>query len=127
MIETADTILVCPSNPVISIGPILAVPGVREALVRRRDRVVGVSPIIAGRPVKGPADRLMAGLGLDVSCVGVARVYAEFCSTLVIDAGDAHRATEVEATGVRAVVADTLMTDARVAAALARHTLDAVA
>ncbi len=126
-LEAADTILVCPSNPVISIGPILAVPGVRDALVRRRDRVVGVSPIIAGRPVKGPADRLMAGLGLDVSCVGVARAYAEFCGTLVIDAGDAHRCTEVEAVGVRAVVADTLMTDAGVAAALARHTLDAVA
>jgi LPPG:FO 2-phospho-L-lactate transferase len=127
VLEAADTILVCPSNPVISIGPILAVPGVRDVLVRRRDRVVGVSPIIAGRPVRGPADRLMAGLGLDVSCVGVARAYAEFCSTLVIDAGDAHRAADVEATGVRAVVADTLMTDARVAAALARHTLDAVA
>ena len=127
VIESAETILVCPSNPVISIGPILSVPGVREALVGRRERVVGVSPIVAGRPVKGPADRLMAGLGLDVSCVGVARVYAEFCSTLVIDARDAHRAAEVEATGVRAVVADTLMTDARVAAALARHTLDAVA
>jgi LPPG:FO 2-phospho-L-lactate transferase len=126
-LDTADTILVCPSNPVISIGPILAVPGVRESLIRRRDRVVGVSPIIAGRPVKGPADRLMAGLGLDVSCVGVARAYSEFCSTLVIDAGDAHRAADVEATGVRAVIADTLMTDARVAAALARHTLDAVA
>ena len=127
VIESAETILVCPSNPVISLGPILSVPGVREALVGRRERVVGVSPIVAGRPVKGPADRLMAGLGLDVSCVGVARVYAEFCSTLVIDARDAHRAAEVEATGVRAVVADTLMTDARVAAALARRTLDAVA
>jgi LPPG:FO 2-phospho-L-lactate transferase len=126
-LEAAETILVCPSNPVISIGPILSVPGVRETLIRRRDRVVGVSPIIAGRPVKGPADRLMAGLGLDVSCVGVAGVYSEFCGTLVIDAGDAHRAAEVEAAGVRAVVADTLMTDARVAAALARHTLDAVA
>jgi LPPG:FO 2-phospho-L-lactate transferase len=126
-LEAAETILICPSNPVISIGPILSVPGVRETLIRRRDRVVGVSPIIVGRPVKGPADRLMAGLGLDVSCVGVAGVYSEFCSTLVIDAGDAHRAAEVEAAGVRAVVADTLMTDARVAAALARRTLDAVA
>ena len=63
----------CPSNPVISIGPILAVPGVRELLVRRRDRVVGVSPIIGGRPVRGPADRLMEPLGIEVSCVGVAR------------------------------------------------------
>jgi LPPG:FO 2-phospho-L-lactate transferase len=123
----ADTILVCPSNPVISIGPILAVPGVRAALAGRRDRVVGVSPIIAGAPVKGPADRLMGPLGIEVSCVGVARSYADFCGTLVIDSGDRDRAAEVEAAGVRAVVADTLMTDARVAAALARHTLDAVA
>jgi LPPG:FO 2-phospho-L-lactate transferase len=126
-LETAETILVCPSNPVISIGPILAVPGIREVLVRRRDRVVGVSPIIAGAPVKGPADRLMGPLGMEVSCVGVARAYAEFCGTLVIDSGDAHRARDVEAAGVHAVVADTLMTDARVAAALAQHTLDAVA
>src|SRR4029077_4995394 len=70
-ILAADTVLVCPSNPVISIAPILAVDGVRDALVSRRDRVVGVSPIIAGRPVKGPADRLMGPLGIDVSCVGV--------------------------------------------------------
>jgi len=126
-LEAAETILVCPSNPIISIGPILAVPGVREVLTRRRDRVVGVSPIIAGAPVKGPADRLMGPLGIEVSCVGVARAYADFCGTLVIDSGDGHLAREVEAAGVHAVVADTLMTDARVAAALAQHTLDAVA
>jgi LPPG:FO 2-phospho-L-lactate transferase len=126
-LDAAETILVCPSNPVISIGPILAVPGIRDALVQRRERVVGVSPIIAGAPVKGPADRLMGPLGIEVSCVGVARAYADFCGTLVIDAGAAGRAEEVEAQGVRAVVADTLMRDARVAAALARHTLDAVA
>jgi LPPG:FO 2-phospho-L-lactate transferase len=123
----AETVLVCPSNPVISIGPILAVAGVRDALVARRERVVGVSPIIAGRPVKGPADRLMAPLGIDVSCVGVAHEYREFCSTLVIDAGDADRVGEIDALGVHAVTADTLMTDARVAAALARDTLAAVA
>ena len=126
-IDAAETILVCPSNPIISIGPILAVPGVREALEARRDRVVAVSPIIAGTTVKGPADRLMGPLGIDVSCVGVARTYAPFCSTLVIDERDSGRAAEVAATGVRPVVAETLMTDARVAAALARHTLDAVA
>ena len=126
-LERAETILVCPSNPVISIGPILAVPRIRDVLIRRRERVVGVSPIIAGAPVKGPADRLMDPLGIEVSCVGVARAYAEFCGTLVIDSGDAARATEVEAAGMRVVVADTLMRDARVAAALAQHTLDAVA
>jgi LPPG:FO 2-phospho-L-lactate transferase len=126
-LDEADTIIVCPSNPVISIGPILAVPGVRDALRRRRDRVVGVSPIIAGAPVKGPADRLMGPLGMEVSCVGVARAYRDFCSALVIDGGDAGRAPEVETLGVHAVVTDTLMRDARVAAALARNTLDAVA
>jgi LPPG:FO 2-phospho-L-lactate transferase len=126
-IGDAETVIICPSNPVISIGPILAVPGIREALSERRDRVVGVSPIVAGAPVRGPADRLMAPLGIEVSCVGVARAYADVCSTLVIDAGDAHLAGEVEETGVRAVVADTMMRDARIAAALARHTLAAVA
>jgi LPPG:FO 2-phospho-L-lactate transferase len=126
-LHQAETIVVCPSNPVISIGPILAVPGVRDALRRRRDRVVGVSPIIAGAPVKGPADRLMSPLGMEVSCVGVARAYRDFCSTLVIDGGDTARAPEVEALGVHSVVTDTLMRDARVAAALARNTLDAVA
>ena len=71
-----------------------------------------MSPIIAGAPVKGPADRLMDPLGIEVSCVGVADAYAEFCGTLVIDSGDASRRGEVEARGVRAVVADTLMRDA---------------
>lgn len=126
-LETAETVIVCPSNPVISIGPILAVPGIRDVLVRRRDRVVGVSPIVDGRPVKGPADRLMGPLGIEVSCVGVARAYRDFCSTLVIDAADAALAGAVEDLGVHAVVADTMMRDARVAAALARDALAAVA
>jgi LPPG:FO 2-phospho-L-lactate transferase len=126
-IAAADIVVVCPSNPVISIGPILAVPGVRAALEQRRERVVGVSPIIAGRPVKGPADRLMAPLGIEVSCVGVAEAYRDFCGTLVIDSRDAERAAEVEALGLHAVATDTLMTDARVAAVLAGHALAAVA
>jgi LPPG:FO 2-phospho-L-lactate transferase len=125
--HSADTVVICPSNPVISIGPILAVPGVRDALVERRDRVVGVSPIIAGSPVKGPADRLMGPLGIEVSCVGVASEYRDFCGTLVIDAGDAALSAAVDAQGVRAVVANTLMRDARVAAVLARDALAAVA
>jgi LPPG:FO 2-phospho-L-lactate transferase len=126
-LEAAETIVICPSNPVISIAPILAVPGLRDVLVQRRDRVVGVSPIVGGRPVKGPADRLMGPLGIEVSCVGVARTYRELCGTLVIDAKDAAHAPEVEALGVHAVVTDTMMRDARVAAALARHALAAVA
>jgi LPPG:FO 2-phospho-L-lactate transferase len=123
----AETIVICPSNPVISIGPILAIPGVRDALVARRARVVAVSPIVGGAPVKGPADKLMAPLGIDVSCVGVARAYTDFCSSLVIDAVDEARAPEVDATGVRAVVADTMMRSPEIAAALAQRTLAAVA
>ena len=126
-IADADTVLVCPSNPIISIGPILAVPRIRDALRARRDHVVAVSPIIAGRTVKGPADRLMADLGLEPSCVGVARAYADFCAALVIDDEDADRVHDVEREGVRAVVTDTLMRDSRIAAALARHSLAAVA
>jgi len=126
-IDAADTILVCPSNPVISIGPLLAVPGIRDALIARRDRVVAVSPIIAGKTVKGPADRLMAGLGMEVSCVGVARAYADFCGTIVIDHADAHERAPIAGLDVHAIATDTLMRDARVAAALARDTLDAVA
>ena len=123
----ADTILICPSNPVISIAPLLAVPGIRDVLADRRDRVVAVTPIIGGRPVKGPADRLMGPLGMEVSSVGVARAYRDVCGTLVIDAADAQDAARVEALGVHAVVTDTLMRDARIAAALARETLAGVA
>ena len=126
-LRTADTIVICPSNPVISIGPILAVPGIREALVARRERVIAISPIVGGAPVKGPADRLMGPLGIDVSCVGVAHEYAPICGALVIDAVDAHRAAEVEAAGVRAIVTDTMMRSPEIATELARRTLGAVA
>jgi len=126
-LRTADTIVICPSNPVISIGPILSVPGIRDALVARRERVIAISPIVGGAPVKGPADRLMAPLGIDVSCVGVARAYRDICSTLVIDAVDEQRAADVEAAGVRAIVTDTMMRSPEVATQLARHTLAAVA
>ncbi len=126
-LRAADTIVVCPSNPVISIGPILAVPGVRDALAARRDRVIAVSPIVGGAPVKGPADRLMGPLGIEVSCVGVARTYSDFCGTIVIDAVDAHLASEVAATGVRPVVTDTMMRTTEIATTLARCTLASVA
>ena len=126
-LTAADTIVICPSNPVISIGPILAIPRVRDVLADRREKVVGVSPIVGGAPVKGPADRLMAPLGIDVSCVGVAQSYRDFCSSLVVDAVDAKLAPAVETAGVRAVVTDTMMRSPEVAAALAAETLAAVA
>jgi LPPG:FO 2-phospho-L-lactate transferase len=126
-LAAAETILICPSNPVISIGPVLAVPGVRDLLAARRARVVAVSPLIGGRPVKGPADRLMGPLDMEVSSVGVARAYRDVCATLVIDAAGAADVPRIEALGLRPVVTDTLMRDARIAAALARQTLAAVA
>jgi LPPG:FO 2-phospho-L-lactate transferase len=116
----AERIVVCPSNPIVSIGPVLAVPGIREAVTARRDDVIAVSPIVAGATVKGPADRLMGELGHDVSVVAVARHYAPFTSTLVIDEADADLVSAVEAEGVRCIVTPTLMHTPAHAAALAR-------
>ena len=121
----ADQIVVCPSNPVVSIGPVLAVPGVEEALRARRDDVVAVSPIVAGAALKGPADRLLRELGTEPSVVGVARLYAAWVGTLVIDEADADRAGAVEAEGVRCVVAPTVMSSVERATTLARAVRDA--
>ncbi|HEX6868412.1 MAG TPA: 2-phospho-L-lactate transferase, partial [Candidatus Limnocylindrales bacterium] len=93
----AEVIVIGPSNPLVSIGPILAVPGVRELLAARRASVVAVSPIVGGRALKGPADRLLVELGSEASVAGVARAYAPVCGTLVIDEQDADLADRVEA------------------------------
>jgi len=122
-IAGAETVVVCPSNPVVSIDPLLAVPGVSDALLLRRDRTVAVSPIVAGAALKGPADRLLVEMGFESSVVGVARWYAPWVSTLVIDLADAELAPAVEAEGVRCVVAPTVMSDVARAAALARVVL----
>jgi LPPG:FO 2-phospho-L-lactate transferase len=121
----ADTIVVCPSNPVVSIDPLLAVDGVLDVLRRRRHRTVGVSPIVAGSAVKGPADRLLRELGFASSVVGVAKWYAPWMGTLVIDRADAALAADVEAEGVRCVVAPTVMSTVDVAARLSLTVLDA--
>lgn len=123
-IAQASRIVLCPSNPIVSIGPLLAVPGVRSALEARRDDIVGVSPIIAGAALKGPADRLLTELGMESTVVGVARLYAPWVGTLVIDEADAHLAAAVEAEGMRCVVTPTVMSDPARAAALARVVLD---
>ncbi|MGH9081909.1 MAG: 2-phospho-L-lactate transferase [Acidimicrobiales bacterium] len=120
-----ERVVVCPSNPIVSIGPLLAVPGVRTAMASRRDDVVAVSPIVAGAALKGPADRLLAELGHEPSVVGVARFYAGIAGTLVIDEADADLAPKVEDEGVRAIVAPTVMASADRAAALARVVLGA--
>lgn len=124
-LSEADVIIVAPSNPFVSIAPVLAVPGIREALIERRDRVVAVSPIVAGAALKGPADRLLTELGHEASVVGVARLYAPFAGTLVVDEADADLAAAVEAEGVRCVVTRTIMKEPGVAASLAKVVLDA--
>ena len=125
-IADADAVVVAPSNPIVSIGPVLAVPGVAQALARRRERNVAVSPIVAGSALKGPADRMMRELGHESSAVGVARLYADVVGTLVIDESDADLASAVADAGVRPVVAPTIMSSPEAAAELARRTVAAV-
>jgi LPPG:FO 2-phospho-L-lactate transferase len=124
-IAAAETIVIAPSNPVVSIGPILAVAGIAEALRARRERVVAVSPIVGGAAIKGPADRLLAELGGESSAAGVARWHAAHAGTLVIDEVDRELAPAVQAAGMRCVVTDTVMRAPDVAAALARTVLAA--
>ena len=104
-------ILLCPSNPVVSIGPILAVRGVREAIAASGAPVVGISPIIGGAPVKGPADRLLRGIGAEVSARGVAGSTAGSAHGFVIDERDAAQARDVEALGLACRATETLMRD----------------
>ncbi len=125
-IADAGAVIVAPSNPFVSIGPILALPGVRQALVETKAPVAAVSPIVGGQALKGPADRMLASLGHDVSATGVARLYADFLDVLVLDTQDAALAPEVESLGVRAAVSDTVMRDAASRRALAEATLKAV-
>jgi LPPG:FO 2-phospho-L-lactate transferase len=120
----ADAILFCPSNPVVSIGPILAVPGIREAVAARRDAVAGVSPIVGGAPLRGMADRLLPAWGVDVSAEGVALHYRDVIGGWVIDAVDSPAASRVRSAGLRVAVTDTVMVDDDAAEALARVALD---
>jgi len=125
-LQEADAIVLCPSNPVASLGPILAVAGVREALAARRERVVGISGIVGGAPLAGMADKLMPVMGLEVSAAGAAAAYAGLLGAWVIDEVDRHLAPRIEASGVRVGVTDTIMTDDAAAEALARFALGLV-
>ncbi|MFN0088755.1 MAG: 2-phospho-L-lactate transferase [Acidimicrobiales bacterium] len=119
-IAQAEMVVIAPSNPLVSIAPVLATPGVRAAVAARREACAAISPIVGGAALKGPADRMLRELGLDSSVVAVARLYRDLCSVLVIDEADRSLAGEVEAQGVRAVVTDTIMSTPDKAAALAR-------
>jgi LPPG:FO 2-phospho-L-lactate transferase len=124
-IAGAEVVVVCPSNPVVSIGPILAVPGVREALVAH-PRVTGVSPIVGGAPVAGMADKLMPAVGIEVSAAGVAEHYAGVLDAWLIDRTDAEALTRIGSLGLRSGAADTIMTDDGRAEAVARAALELV-
>ncbi len=122
-IDGAERIIIAPSNPAVSIDPVLAVPGIRERLVERRDDVVAVSPIIGGKALKGPADRLLRELGRESSVVGVAEWYRDVIGTLVIDSTDAGQADAVAALDIEPIVTDTIMSSPAVTRALAETLL----
>jgi LPPG:FO 2-phospho-L-lactate transferase len=126
-IAQADVVLICPSNPIVSIGPILAVPGIREAVAAQRSRAAGVSPIVAGAPLAGMADRLMPAAGLEVTAAGAAAAYDGLLSGWVIDDRDRDLDERIAATGLRVGITDTVMTDDDVAETVARVALELVA
>jgi LPPG:FO 2-phospho-L-lactate transferase len=118
-IANAPAIILCPSNPFISIGPILAIPGIRKALQRRRDKVAAVSPIVGGRALKGPAARMMKSMNLKPSAVEVAKLYADFVGIFVFDELDRKQSTQIAALDMRPVVINTIMRGQRERKALA--------
>jgi len=125
-IADADVIVIAPSNPFVSIGPILALAGMRDALRAARAKVVAVSPIVGGAAIKGPAAAMLASLGHEVSALGVARIYADVAAAFVIDEADRAFGPAIEQLGLRVTVAPTIMRDAATRAALARTVIAAV-
>jgi LPPG:FO 2-phospho-L-lactate transferase len=124
-ITEAEVVLIAPSNPLVSIAPIRALPGVDAALAARRDTVAAISPLIGGAALKGPADRMMAEAGLRPDAIGVAEAYTSIARALVIDRVDAAAADSIAAAGMEAVVTDTIMSTPEIAANLAAVTLRA--
>ena len=126
-ISDAELVVIGPSNPIVSIGPILAMPGVRQALEAATSRRVAVSPIVAGQALKGPADRMLGSLGHEVSALGVARLYAGLVDRFVIDQADADLAPAIGALGMEPIVLPTIMRADADRAALAAALIDRVA
>ena len=119
-ITDADTVVICPSNPMLSIGPIVALPGIRDAL-REHPRVVAVTPIVRGAALKGPADRIMRSTGIEPRASEVARLYADFVDTFVVDATDREEGALVKEMGMRDAALDTIMADRATSTRLARE------
>jgi len=122
-IRRADKVILCPSNPVVSIGPILALPEVRDTL-RAHPSVIAVTPIVRGAPLKGPADKLLPTIGAEVSAAGVAKLYKDFCDVFVLDERDADEVPLIEGYGMRAETCNTIMMDNSASEALARKLLE---
>jgi LPPG:FO 2-phospho-L-lactate transferase len=120
----AEVVVVCPSNPIVSIGTILTVDGIRDALKRTSAKVVGISPIVAGAPIKGPADKLLRGLGFEVSAYSVAKLYSDFLDTFVLDVEDVLEREKIEKLGLEVKVTNTLMKSLERKVELARVVLD---
>lgn len=125
-IASASAVIVCPSNPIISIGPILAVPGIREALRETNAPVAAVSPIVGGKALKGPAARMMKQLGLRAAAWQVAELYRDFATHFVLDCADARQARRIEKLGMNVLVTNTVMSDTGRRKALAAAVLDAL-
>jgi len=125
-ITSAEGVVIAPSNPIVSIGPILALPGVRQALRQTKARVVAVSPIVGGTVIKGPAAKMMKGLRMEVSAWQIGWLYEDFLDCLVIDNADAADRARIEALGLDVVVTDTIMKGMEEKAALARTVLEAI-
>ena len=120
----AEIVIVAPSNPLVSIGSILSVSGVKEALKSTSAKVVAVSPIVGGMTIKGPADKMMRGLGMQVSAVGVAEYYRDFLDAIIIDNTDMEQKNEIERMGIKALATDTLMKNLEIKKSLAKKAID---
>jgi LPPG:FO 2-phospho-L-lactate transferase len=122
----SDAIIICPSNPLISIGPILAVPGIRGLLERAEAPVVAISPVVGGASLKGPTDKMLADLGMEVSAAQVARLYSDFADVFILDVQDEAAKPEIESLGMKVCVTDTVMSGLEEKIRLAAFTLGAV-
>jgi LPPG:FO 2-phospho-L-lactate transferase len=125
-ILNADAVIICPSNPIVSIGTVLSVKGIKSALEETEAKVAAISPIVGGSPIKGPADKLMRGLGLEVSAYAVARLYRDFLDTFVIDQVDQAEKERIEELGLHVITTNTIMRDLEAKVQLARVTLRSV-
>lgn len=124
-LTNADLVVIAPSNPIVSIGPIRALKQTDDVLKKIRNRVVAISPIVGGRAIKGPADRMLNELGYESSALGIARMYCSIAATLIIDNVDANLKPAIEALGMRCVVTNTIMSSQQISAELAKNAMNA--